>query len=103
MDYLRLRVIPVLGTSPSIFGQAMAAYALCQLSGHVYHYDGGERMSKNLRHKLRQVFKNNEVRLRSPAVALAPAPESPLLMSMILSVCLYSNNASKPGPKRSFF
>lgn len=63
VEYLRLRVIPVLGTSPSIFGQAMAAYALCQLSGHVYNYDGGERMSKNLRHKLRQVFKNNEVRL----------------------------------------
>ncbi len=27
----RLRVMPVLGTSPSIFGQAMASYVLCQL------------------------------------------------------------------------
>ena len=33
VDYIRLRVMPVLGTSPSIFGQAMAAYVLCFLSG----------------------------------------------------------------------
>ena len=33
MDYIRLRVMPVLGTSPSIFGQAMASYVLCTLAG----------------------------------------------------------------------
>jgi len=33
VDYLRLRVMPVLGTSPAIFGQAMASYVLCQLAG----------------------------------------------------------------------
>ena len=33
VDYIRLRVMPVLGTSPSIFGQAMAAYVLCSLAG----------------------------------------------------------------------
>jgi len=31
VDYLRLRVIPVLGTSPSIFGQALASYVLCMI------------------------------------------------------------------------
>lgn len=61
MDYLRLRVIPVLGTSPSIFGQALASYALCTLGGKPYDPDTGERMSKNLKHKVRQVLKKDEV------------------------------------------
>ena len=30
---MRLRVIPVLGTSPSMFGQAMSSYVLCSLAG----------------------------------------------------------------------
>lgn len=63
VDYLRLRVMPVLGTSPSIFGQALASYILCHLGGKPYEPEGCERMSKNLKHKLRQVFRNNEVSL----------------------------------------
>lgn len=61
VDYLRLRVMPVLGTSPSIFGQALASHILCQLGNKPYEPEVCERMSKNLKHKLRQVFKNNEV------------------------------------------
>ncbi len=34
VDYVRLRVMPVLGTSPSMFGQAMASYLLCKLAGY---------------------------------------------------------------------
>lgn len=33
VDYFRIRVMPVLGTSPSIFGQAMASFVLCSLAG----------------------------------------------------------------------
>lgn len=33
MENFRVRVIPVLGTSPSIFGMALAAWALCYLAG----------------------------------------------------------------------
>ena len=62
MDYLRIRVMPVLGTSPSIFGQALASYVLCKLADKPYDPDGGERMSKNLKHKVRQVLKKDEVR-----------------------------------------
>ncbi len=61
VDYLRLRVIPVLGTSPSIFGQTMAAYTLCKLGAKLFEPESCERLSKNLKHKLRQVFRNNEV------------------------------------------
>lgn len=79
---MRLRVIPVLGTSPSIFGQAMAAYVLSKLGGRIFHYsfilyllnsilckgktfepEACERISKNLKHKIKQVFRNIEVKL----------------------------------------
>jgi hypothetical protein len=60
VDYMRVRVIPVLGTSPSIFGQAMASFALCALAGQPYAPEGVERMSKNLKHKVKQVSKKNE-------------------------------------------
>lgn len=31
-DHMRIRIIPVLGTMPAMFGQALAAYVLCQLA-----------------------------------------------------------------------
>eukprot|EP00598_Pedospumella_elongata_P014016 CAMPEP_0185013890 /NCGR_PEP_ID=MMETSP1098-20130426/99036_1 /TAXON_ID=89044 /ORGANISM="Spumella elongata, Strain CCAP 955/1" /LENGTH=503 /DNA_ID=CAMNT_0027542963 /DNA_START=406 /DNA_END=1917 /DNA_ORIENTATION=- len=62
VDYLRLRVIPVLGTSPSIFGQALASYVLCMIGNKLYEADSGERMSKNLKHKVRQVLKKDETK-----------------------------------------
>lgn len=61
VDYLRIRVIPVLGTSPSMFGQALASYALCSLAGKLYDPDGFETLSKHLKHKIRTQFKKNEV------------------------------------------
>jgi tRNA A37 threonylcarbamoyladenosine dehydratase len=63
VDYMRIRVVPVLGTSPSIFGQALGSYILCQIAGKAYEPESFERLSKNLRHKMRQSMKNNEVRL----------------------------------------
>jgi tRNA threonylcarbamoyladenosine dehydratase len=32
LDGLRLRIVPVLGTMPSLFGMALAANVLCQLA-----------------------------------------------------------------------
>lgn len=62
VDYLRLRIIPVLGTSPSIFGQAMASFILTRIGGKEYEPEACERFSMNLRQKLKQLLKNNEVR-----------------------------------------
>ena len=62
VDYLRLRVIPVLGTSPSIFGQAMASYVLCSMAGKLYEPESCERLSKTVKHKLRQVLESTEMR-----------------------------------------
>ena len=36
MDNFRVRVLPVLGAMPAIFGDAMAAYVLCQLAGQPF-------------------------------------------------------------------
>jgi len=47
-DYLRLRVIPVLGTSPSVFGHALASFVLCSLAGKMYEPEVGERMRYSL-------------------------------------------------------
>jgi len=69
VDYLRLRVIPVLGTSPSIFGQAMASYVLCNLANRAYAPETCERMSKNLRQKVLKMLRKDEVaRFSSDAV-----------------------------------
>jgi tRNA threonylcarbamoyladenosine dehydratase len=61
VDYLRLRILPVLGTSPAIFGQALAAQVLCTLGQKPFEPEVCERLSKNLKHKLRQLYRNNEV------------------------------------------
>lgn len=42
MDNFRIRVIPVLGTSPAIFGQSLAAYVLCQLGRTSVNRIGGD-------------------------------------------------------------
>ena len=62
VDYLRLRVMPVLGTSPAIFGQAMASKVLCYLGKQEYVPESCERMSKNLKHKLKQTCRSWEGR-----------------------------------------
>eukprot|EP00602_Paraphysomonas_sp_CaronLab_P000400 CAMPEP_0185033010 /NCGR_PEP_ID=MMETSP1103-20130426/21604_1 /TAXON_ID=36769 /ORGANISM="Paraphysomonas bandaiensis, Strain Caron Lab Isolate" /LENGTH=489 /DNA_ID=CAMNT_0027569131 /DNA_START=8 /DNA_END=1477 /DNA_ORIENTATION=- len=62
VENFRLRVMPVLGTSPAVFGQAMASYVLCSLGGCLYDAESGERLSKNVRHKMRQILTTNEKR-----------------------------------------
>jgi len=62
VDYLRLRVMPVLGTSPALFGQAMASKVLCSLGQTEYVPESCERMSKNLKHKLKQTCRSWEGR-----------------------------------------
>ena len=60
MDNMRVRVLPVIGTMPAIFGQALAAYGLCELGGKPFSPVGAERVGKNVRHKLYQHLKNRE-------------------------------------------
>ena len=60
VDNMRIRVIPVLGTMPAIMGQSLAAMALCETGGKPFNPMSGERVGKNIRHRLFQHFKNRE-------------------------------------------
>mmetsp|Transcript_16450 Transcript_16450/g.24099 ORF Transcript_16450/g.24099 Transcript_16450/m.24099 type:complete len:513 (-) Transcript_16450:36-1574(-) len=64
VDNMRIRVIPVLGTMPAIMGQSLAAMALCELGGKPFNPMSGERLGRNVRHKLFQHFKNRESKFR---------------------------------------
>jgi tRNA A37 threonylcarbamoyladenosine dehydratase len=60
VDNMRIRVLPVLGTMPAIMGQSLAAMALCELGGKPFSPMSGERVGRNVRHKMFQHFKNRE-------------------------------------------
>lgn len=59
-DGFRTRVMPVLGTSPAIMGQAMAAYVLCELAKQPFLPQPVATMSIKARHKLAQHLVNRE-------------------------------------------
>lgn len=60
VDNMRIRVIPVLGTMPAIMGQSLAGLALCEIGGKPFSPMSGERVGRNIRHRLFQHFKNRE-------------------------------------------
>lgn len=63
VEHIRLRVLPVLGTSPAIFGQAMASFVLTSLADMPYTPEPGDRLSKNVKHRVRQKLNATEKRL----------------------------------------
>lgn len=64
VDNMRIRLLPVLGTMPAIMGQSLAAMALCELGGKPFSPMSGERVGRNVRHRLLQHLKNRERSLR---------------------------------------
>ena len=65
VDNMRIRVLPVLGTMPAIMGQGLAAMALCEIGDKPFTPTCGERVGRNVRHKLLQRMKQRENDLRS--------------------------------------
>jgi hypothetical protein len=65
VDNMRIRVLPVLGTMPAIMGQGLAAMALCEIGDKPFTPTCGERVGRNVRHKLLQRMKQRESDLRS--------------------------------------
>jgi tRNA threonylcarbamoyladenosine dehydratase len=64
VDNFRIRILPVLGPLPAIMGQSLAAYALCELGKQPIHQPvTGERVGKNVRHKLYQHLSTREQKL----------------------------------------
>ncbi|GAX15316.1 hypothetical protein FisN_8Hh382 [Fistulifera solaris] len=61
VEGMRIRILPVLGTTPSIMGQALAAYALTECGGKPLAQPvTGERVGKNVRNKLFQKLEHRE-------------------------------------------
>lgn len=71
VDGMRIRVLPVLGPMPAIMGQSLAAMALCELGGKsIQNPLAGERVGRNVRHKLFQQFGTREQRLASGKLSI---------------------------------
>jgi hypothetical protein len=70
VEHVRLRVLPVLGTSPAIFGQAMASFVLTTLGDLPFSPEPGDRLSKNVKHRVRQKLNATEKRLHGSCEAL---------------------------------
>ncbi|KAG2531805.1 hypothetical protein BBO99_00000815 [Phytophthora kernoviae] len=60
VENFRIRVIPVLGTMPALFGQSMAAYVLCDLAGKKLNPEAVARLSRDQRNKLHQKLQQRE-------------------------------------------
>ncbi|CEG48309.1 ubiquitin-activating enzyme [Plasmopara halstedii] len=60
VENFRIRVIPVLGTMPALFGQSMAAYVLCDLAGKKLNPEAVARLSRDQRTKLYQKLQQRE-------------------------------------------
>lgn len=63
VENFRLRVIPVLGTTPALFGQTMAAFVLCALAGQPFSPEAVARLSRDQRNKLFQKLLDRERKL----------------------------------------
>jgi len=68
VDHMRVRVLPVLGTMPAIMGQTLASWVLCQIANKPFFPMAGERVGKNVRHKLFQHLRNREKNIYSHIV-----------------------------------
>lgn len=60
VENFRIRVIPVLGTMPALFGQSMAAYVLCDLANQKFTPEAIARLSRDQRNKLHQKLQQRE-------------------------------------------
>uniref|UniRef100_A0A7S2SSC0 THIF-type NAD/FAD binding fold domain-containing protein n=1 Tax=Rhizochromulina marina TaxID=1034831 RepID=A0A7S2SSC0_9STRA len=61
VEYFRTRIMPVLGTSPAIMGQAMAAFVLCDVAGKPFRPEPVAGLSSKSKLKFLQHLKNREI------------------------------------------
>jgi tRNA A37 threonylcarbamoyladenosine dehydratase len=64
MDYMRVRVVPVLGTMPAIMGLSLAAVTLTRLGNKPLQPVPCERVGRSVRHKMLQHLKIREERIQ---------------------------------------
>jgi tRNA threonylcarbamoyladenosine dehydratase len=72
VDNFRIRILPVLGPLPAIMGQSLAAITLCELGKKPIHQPvTGERVGKNVRHKIFQHLMTREHKIRKGELQVA--------------------------------
>jgi tRNA A37 threonylcarbamoyladenosine dehydratase len=80
-DGFRTRVMPVLGTSPAIMGQAMAAFVLCEVAQQPFVPQPVATMSAKARHKLAQHLVNRERKVFGNAACIVDADDVHFVVS----------------------
>lgn len=63
VDGMRIRVVPVLGTMPAIFGQALATICLTIIGNKEIQPVTGERIGRNVRNRIYQHLKSREQKI----------------------------------------
>lgn len=76
VDGMRIRILPVLGTMPAVMGQTLAAVALCELGNKNFSPVTGDRVGRNVRHRLLQHLKRREVKIRESIEAKTAGSEA---------------------------
>mmetsp|Transcript_25748 Transcript_25748/g.60653 ORF Transcript_25748/g.60653 Transcript_25748/m.60653 type:complete len:486 (+) Transcript_25748:143-1600(+) len=72
VDGMRIRVLPVLGPMPAIMGQSLAAITLCELGKkQIQNPVTGERIGRNIRHKIFQQYGSREKKIASGDLKIA--------------------------------
>eukprot|EP00903_Cladosiphon_okamuranus_P013344 g12437.t1 len=114
VDNFRVRVLPVLGTTPAIFGQAMACWVLCEVGGKPFSPVVVCHLSSKLRHKMLQRLRSREKRVHGadwPEIdepmleyvvnqvwrGRCPVTGKRALGSNILEVCRWDRSKDGPG------
>eukprot|EP00752_Nemacystus_decipiens_P012240 g10849.t1 len=114
VDNFRVRVLPVLGTTPAIFGQSMACWVLCEIGGKPFSPVVVCHLSSKLRHKMLQRLRSREKRVHGadwPEMDEAmveyvvnqmwrgrcPVTGRRALGSNILEVCRWDRSEGGPG------
>lgn len=64
LENFRIRVLPVLGTMPAIFGQSAAAFVLCELAGKPFVPCAVDGLSRAVKHRMLQVGRTGAIGAR---------------------------------------
>lgn len=91
MDNFRVRIMPVLGTIPAIFGMAIASYVLTQLAGQPFLPSAMPPVTKNVAHTHLQRYKKREMSSPGPTIKMVDEKECGYVIGEIWRQrCAYS-------------
>lgn len=75
VEGMRIRIVPVLGTMPAIFGQALATICLTVIGCKEIHPVPGERVGRDVRNRIFQRLRTREKKIRNDMLNLLDESE----------------------------